>query len=148
MSGFLPASDKYLVAPDLHFKGFQRTRRRSRNVASVDVVFAVVAGAPDFASVITVLHRACQVRARGRHRLVLTARGTDQQSRAAAEAKNLAAVRLQLACLCSNHGTAAHVRFLGRDKKPQHRIKEGCRAQEKATAQKRFHEPSTPYRCS
>src|SRR5438445_3908317 len=143
MLGFLPASDKYLVTLDLYFKGFQRARWRAGDVASVHVIFAVVAGAPDFAGIVTVLHRAGQVRACGRHGLILAARGADQQSRTAAETKDLAAVRLQLACLGGNHGAAAHVRFLWRDKKPQHGIKECSRAQEKAAAQKRFHEPST-----
>src|SRR6476619_7953537 len=125
MSEFLAASDKYLVAPDLHFKGLQRTRRRAGNIAPVDVILAVMAGAPDLARVITILHGTRKVRAGGRHRFVLTAGGADQQPRTAAETKHLAAVRLQLADTGSNHGAAAHVRFLGRDKKPQHRIKEG-----------------------
>src|SRR5579864_8204822 len=93
MSGFLAAPDKYLVAPDLHFKGLKRTRRRPGDVASVHIVFAVVACAPDFARVVTVLHGARQMRACGRHCLVLAAGGTDEQSWAAAEAKYLAAVR-------------------------------------------------------
>src|SRR6476659_10453146 len=112
MSGFLAASDKYLVAPDLHFKRLQRTRRRAGNVTTVDVILAVMAGAPDLARVITILHGARKVRAGGRHGLILAGGGTDQQSRAAAEAKHLAAIRLQLASLCSDDGAAAHVRFL------------------------------------
>src|ERR1035437_4068662 len=41
-----PPPHEYLVPSHLHLKGFQRARRRPRNISAVEVIPAVVAGGP------------------------------------------------------------------------------------------------------
>src|SRR5690242_18196227 len=103
MSGFLTAPDKDLVASNLYFKSFQGPRWRAGNVAPIGVIFPVVAGAPDFAGIVAILHGARKMRTCGGHGAIFAAGGADQQAGPAAEAEHLAAIRLQLAHAGGNH---------------------------------------------
>src|SRR5512133_1580139 len=75
----LPLSgDDDLFATHMDVVLLERTRRWTRDVASGEVVDAVVTGAPDLLDVVAVLHGATQVRAGGRHGFVF-AFGTHHQ---------------------------------------------------------------------
>src|SRR6266568_7388249 len=74
------AADYDFIAPHVHLKNIQRTRRGPRDVSSVQVVKTVVAGAPDLVEVVAVLHRATQMRAGCGKGAILAFGGQQQQS--------------------------------------------------------------------
>src|SRR5271166_9323 len=116
-----------LVAANLHFKTFQRARRRPRDVTAAQVVHAVMAGAPNLMQIGAVLHGAGQVRTRSRHRTILSAGGADQKPGAAAEAKDLSTIERQLSNPASHNRIASQVGCLGWDQEAQDGIHKGNR---------------------
>ena len=74
-------------------EAIERPRRRTVDVAAVQVVVAVVARAPDVLEVGAVLHRAGQVRAGGGERAELARRRADDDDGRRAEGDDLAGVR-------------------------------------------------------
>ncbi len=86
------------VPADVDGVRLQRPGRRAGAVRALQVVVAVVAGAPDVLEVLPVLDDAGQVRADGRERPNLSAGRPDQDGRPRAELDDPPAVGLEAAC--------------------------------------------------
>ena len=100
--------------------------RRARDVLAVQVVVAVVAGAPDLAEVRSVLHRAVQVGADRGEGPEVTARGADQDPRAASELEDLPRIGLHVVGLDGQrHGPRGGLPDGGGDQVARHRIDDG-----------------------
>jgi hypothetical protein len=97
ISSLTPPPHEDLIPSHLHLKSLQRAWRRTRDISAVEVVPAVVAGAPDLTQIVAVLDCAREMRAGCRHGAVLSAGGADEQARTIAKAEDLPTVRLQLA---------------------------------------------------
>src|SRR3989338_7899711 len=90
------ARDHHVLALHVHVVDFQRARRRPADVAALQVVDAVVAGAPDVVLAPAVLHGAFEVGAGGAEGAIVAGRRAHQDARAAAEAEDFAAVGREL----------------------------------------------------
>src|ERR1035437_4331168 len=135
-SSLLLTSHKDFVAADLDLERLQRTRWRPRDVAAVQVVHAVVAGAPDLAQIRTILHCAAQVGAGGRHGAIFARARLHQQPGTGAEAKRLRGVGLHLRKTCRKYGIATQIGELWWDQIAQNRVEErGCRGQQAGSQQ-------------
>ena len=55
------AADHYFIATYVDLEGFERTRRWAGNIAAVQVIQAVMAGAPNLVQVVAVLNSTAQV---------------------------------------------------------------------------------------
>src|SRR5579864_9467301 len=91
----LSAYDDFVPA-NMDLIGFQGAGRRTRDIAAIQVVQAVVTSAPDLVEVVAVLNGATQVRANCRKGKVLSLGGHQQESGAGSQAKNLGAVWFQI----------------------------------------------------
>jgi len=85
--------------------------RRTGDVAAIQIVETVVAGTPNLLEVTAVLHDAAQMRTGGRKSAITPVSVSDQQSRTAAEAKNLGGVRLQFADLTGGDLITSEFRY-------------------------------------
>src|SRR5690349_5748370 len=113
-----PADDDF-VAAHMHLVGFQWTRRRAGNVASI------VASAPDLGEIVAVLHGAAQVRANGGERSVLSVRSHKQERGPASKTNNLRAIRLEVANFSGHNFVAAKIRDGRRNQVTEDRIDSG-----------------------
>src|SRR5438477_9700811 len=132
------------VAAHVHVEQFQRTRRRTRNVAAREIVGAVMAGAPDLLQVAAILHCATEVSAGAGHGAVFAVGTEKQQAGPAAEAKNLGGVGLQFADARRDDGVSTHVSSGGRHKITQDGVDKGRGGGKQSSAEQDLHEmPAT-----
>ena len=130
----LPVDDN-LVAANVNIEHVERPRRRAGDIASVQVVGAVVAGTPDLAQIAAVLNRAAEMRAGGGEGPVSSIAVEDQQAGTAAEAEDLAAVRLQVASFGGHNLVSAEIDHGRRNEVAQHGIEERSQRGQDAAAE-------------
>src|ERR1039457_5045372 len=106
----------------MDIKHIERPGRRTGNVAAVEIVDAVVAGAPDLAQIVAILHRAAEVGTSGGESTIGAVALHDQQAGTAAEPENLAGIRLQVPELYVECFGAAQNLHRRRDKIAEHGI--------------------------
>src|SRR5262245_13685853 len=94
--GLAFTADHNFFATAVHLVGRQRAWRRAGNVAPIQVVHSVMAGAPNLSQVAAVLDGAAEMGASRGHRPVLALPSVDQNAGAASKAKNLEGVGLEL----------------------------------------------------
>ena len=105
------------------WKDFQRTRRRTGDISPVQVVHAVMAGAPDFVQVAAILNRAAQVRADSGYGVIFALGGHQQQRGASSEPENLRAIGFQVTDLGGDHFVSAKVHHARRNEIAQYGVK-------------------------
>src|ERR1700758_3023441 len=115
----LPADDN-LIAAHMDIKQVERPWRRAGNIAAVEIVDSVVAGAPDLAQIVAILHGAAQMRASRGEGTIRAVAVHDQQTGTAAEPENLRGIRPQFRELGGDDLVAAKVRHRRRDEGGQH----------------------------
>src|ERR1051326_974498 len=133
----LPLSgDDDLFAAHMDVVLLERTGRRTRDVASGEVINAVVAGTPNLLNVVAVLHGATQVSAGGRHGFVFALGTHNQEPGPGAPIEYLGRVGLQVTDLGGDDGVATHIDRGGRDQVAHDGIKErSCGGEETAPEQ-------------
>src|SRR5689334_23894968 len=119
-----PADDDF-VAAHVHLVGLQWTRRRAGNVASIEVVHAIVASAPDLVEIVAVLYGAAQVRANVGERSVLSVRSHEEERGPASKTNNLRAIRLEFANFSGHNFVAAKISDGRRNQVTEDRIDSG-----------------------
>src|SRR5690242_384266 len=124
-SGLPLSADYDFIATDVHLVGFQWTRRRAGDIAPIEVVHAIVAGAPDLVKIVAILHGAAEVRANGGERAIFAIGGHQEQRGPASKTNNLGAIRLDVANFSGHNFIAAKIRDGRGDKVAEHRIDSG-----------------------
>src|SRR5208337_1198487 len=135
ISGLPSTPHEYLVPAHLYLKTLQGARRRTRNISAVEIVLAVMAGTPDLAQIVAVLHCAGQMRASRRHGAILSAGSADQQTRVITKPENLSTVRLQLRKPGGDDLVPAEICHRRRDKIAEHGINERNKRGKQAAAE-------------
>src|SRR5208337_5246522 len=138
-SGLPLATDDNLVAALVNIEDGKRPGRRAGDVAPIEIVGSVVAGAPDLAQVGAILHDAAEVGAGSGERAEGAVGIENQQARLVAKAKDLAGVGLHLGNFCGNHLVSTEIRHRWRDKVAQYRIEKRCQRGKDATAEEYFY---------
>jgi hypothetical protein len=108
----------------MDLEGFKRTGRRTGDVAPIQVVETVVAGAPNLVEVVAILNSAAQMRADRGKGSIFTLGSHEQESRATTKSENLGAVRFQVSNLGCNYFITTKVRHRRRNQVSKHGIDE------------------------
>ena len=144
----LRSGDNHIIATQVDFELFQRTRWRPANVLSTQVVLPVVTGAPNLFSLGTILNDALKVCADRRERFEFTSVGMNENARLVAKLENLAGVDRNLAEFRSYHRVFCGFNNPGRLHEPENWIQDCTHRRERTGPQQIIKESSSArFRC-
>src|SRR5215467_9776498 len=108
-SGLPLSADYDFVAAHMYLESFEWAWGWAGDVAPVEVIHSIVAGAPNLVEIGAVLHGTAQVSAYGRECAIFSFSGHQQECGPGSESNDLGAVRFEILYFCGNDLIASKI---------------------------------------